>query len=206
MTALGENGTFRSVSQEVALAESPSDDPAAADDALLDAAQRGDLSAFERLYERHGARMKSIAANLLGSVADAEDVVQETFLKVHRGAAAFRGGARFSTWVYRILLNACYDVMRRRRRRPEAELPGAGWDLPAEGGDHPLRLVLEDAVARLDERPRAAFLMSAVEGFRHKEIGEILGITEAASRALLFEARRELQRMLWSGRTPEARA
>lgn len=206
MTALGENGTFRSVSQEVALAESPSDDPAAADDALLEAAQRGDLSAFERLYERHGARMKSIAANLLGSVGDAEDVVQETFLKVHRGAAAFRGGARFSTWVYRILLNACYDVLRRRRRRAEAELPGADWDLPAAGGDHPLRLVLEDAVARLDERPRAAFLMSAVEGFRHKEIGEILGITEAASRALLFEARRELQRMLWSGRTPEARA
>jgi RNA polymerase sigma-70 factor (ECF subfamily) len=189
------------------LAEYP-DDPAAADDALLAAAQRGDLSAFERLYERHGTRMKSIAANLLGSVADAEDVVQETFLKVHRGAAAFRGGARFSTWVYRILLNSCYDAMRRRQRRPESELPADGSagarDVPAAAGDHPLRLELEDAVARLDERPRSAFLMSAVEGFTHREIGEILGITEAASRSLLFEARRELQRMLWSGR--EARA
>ena len=208
MTALGENGTFRGVSQEDALADSPSDDPAP-DDALLEAAQRGDRSAFERLYERHGARMKSIAANLLGSVSDAEDAVQETFLKVHRGAAAFRGGARFSTWVYRILLNSCYDQMRRRKRKPEMELAPDGTpaarDLPA-AADHPLRLELEDAVARLGERPRTAFLMSAVEGFSHREVAEVLGISETASRSLVFEARRELQRMLWRGRAPEARA
>jgi RNA polymerase sigma-70 factor (ECF subfamily) len=210
LTALGENGTFRAVSQEVALDDSPSDDPAAPDDALLEAAQRGDRSAFERLYERHGARMKSIAANLLGSVSDAEDAVQETFLKVHRGAAAFRGGARFSTWVYRILLNSCYDQIRRRKRKPEIELAPDGTpaarNLPAAAADHPLRLELEDAVARLGERPRTAFLMSAVEGLSHREVAEVLGISETASRSLVFEARRELQRMLWRGRAPEARA
>jgi len=208
LTALGENGTFRAVSQEVALADLPSDDPAATDDALLEAARRGELSAFERLYERHGARMKSIAANLLGSSSDAEDAVQETFLKVHRGAAAFRGGASFSTWTYRILLNSCYDLMRRRRRKPETELAPEGTraslDLPAAGADQPLRLELEDAVARLAERPRTAFLMAAVEGFSHREVAEVLGISETASRSLVFEARRELQRMLWRGRTPEA--
>ena len=154
--------------------------------------------------------MKSIACNLLGSVSDAEDAVQETFLKVIRGAASFRGSARFSTWVYRILLNACYDAGRRRRRRPEGgeavDASGARLDLPAPGGDHRLRLELEDSVARLPERPRAVFLLSAVEGFTHPEIGEILGIPEGTSRALLFEARRELQRLLWPGRSREARA
>ncbi|HEY1434331.1 MAG TPA: sigma-70 family RNA polymerase sigma factor, partial [Thermoanaerobaculia bacterium] len=61
--------------------------------------------------------MKSIAMNLLGNAADAEDAVQEAFLKVHRGAARFRGGSSLSTWAHRILVNTCYDAMRRGRRR-----------------------------------------------------------------------------------------
>jgi RNA polymerase sigma-70 factor (ECF subfamily) len=154
--------------------------------------------------------MKSIACNLLGSVSDAEDAVQDTFLKVFRGASAFRGTARFSTWVHRILLNACYDAGRRRKRRPEGteapESADARLDLPAPGADHPLRLELEDSVARLPERPRTVFLLSAVEGFTHSEIGEILGVPEGTSRALLFEARRQLQRLLWTGSPPEARS
>jgi RNA polymerase sigma-70 factor (ECF subfamily) len=154
--------------------------------------------------------MKSIACNLLGSVSDAEDAVQECFLKVYRGAGAFRGRSSFSTWLYRILLNTCHDSMRRRRRRPEGESPAdasdARLDLPASGSDHPLRLELEDSLARLPERPRTVFLLAAVEGFTHREIGEVLGIPEGASRTLLFEARRELQRLLWTGRAREAGA
>jgi len=194
--------------QEVALPGPGPDDPAISDEELLGVAGRGDLEAFERLYEKHGGRMKSIAANLLGSVSDAEDAVQESFLKVYRGAATFRGGARFSTWIYRILLNTCYDSMRRRRRRPEGEDPAdssdARLDLPAAGSDHPLRLELEDSLSRLPERPRTVFLLSAVEGFTHRELGEVLGIPKATSRTLLFEARRELQRLLWTGRVREA--
>jgi RNA polymerase sigma-70 factor (ECF subfamily) len=195
--------------QEAALpGPEPEETTSLSDEELLEAARRGDRSAFERLYRRHGPRMKSIACNLLGSFSDAEDAVQETFLKVFRGAAAFRGTARFSTWIYRILLNACHDARRRRRRRPEGEDiredSSARLDLPAPGHDHPLRLELEDSVARLPERVRNVFLLSAVEGFTHPEIGEILGIPEGTSRTLLFEARRELQRLLWPGRRPEA--
>jgi RNA polymerase sigma-70 factor, ECF subfamily len=186
------------------------DAPPIADEELLEATRRGDLPAFERLYERHGARMKSIAGNLLGSASDAEDAVQESFLKIYRGAASFRGGSRLSTWIYRILLNTCYDLMRRRQRRPEGSTPSdasdARLDLPAVGPDHPLRLELEDSVSRLPERPRAVFLLAAVEGLSHAEIGEILGISEATSRTLLFEARRQLQRLLWTGGARQARA
>lgn len=199
---------FRPLAEEVALPAPGSDEPRITDEELLEAARKGERPAFEILYERHGARMKSIAANLLRSLPDAEDAVQESFLKVYRGAASFRGGARFSTWIYRILLNTCYDLMRRRRRHPEEEATGerSDADLPAPAFDHPLRLELEDSLARLKERPREVFLLSAVEGFTHREIGEVLSIPEATSRTLLFEARRELQRLLWRGRAGEAPA
>jgi RNA polymerase sigma-70 factor (ECF subfamily) len=146
--------------------------------------------------------MKSLAANLLRSAADAEDAVQDCFVKVFRGAAAFRGSARFSTWIYRILVNTCYDAMRRRGRQPEPRGPEEAVSDDAFGGatppvDHPLRLDLEESVAALPEKPKTVFLLNAVEGFSHGEIADILGIPEATSRTLLFEARRALQRRLW---------
>jgi RNA polymerase sigma-70 factor (ECF subfamily) len=175
--------------------------PLTADDPGMDAAvlqrcREGDLAAFESLYAAHGERMKSIAANLLGNVSDAEDAVQETFLKVYRAAGAFRGGSSVSTWIYRILVNACYDALRRSRRRPETPLPPRGPAVEAAGTDHPLRLALETAIRRLDPRERASFLLVEVEGFSHREAAEILGIPEPASRALLFKAKKRLRRTL----------
>ena len=143
--------------------------------------------------------MKSIAANILGSRTDAEDAVQETMLKAYRGAARFRGGASVSTWLFRILLNTCYDFLRQSRRRPEAPMPPAELEAstsPARGVDHPLRLSIEKALSRLDPRERTAFLLCEVEGFSHREAGEILEVGEGASRALLFRARRRLQKAL----------
>ncbi|MFY9552555.1 MAG: RNA polymerase sigma factor [Thermoanaerobaculia bacterium] len=156
----------------------------------------GNLPAFEQLFQKHGERMKSIAANLLGSVADAEDAVQETFLKVYRGASGFRGGASVTTWIYRILVNTCYDQMRRRSRRAEAPLP-AKIALASPGqSDHPLRLAIEAELRRLPARERAAFLLCEVEGFSHREAGEILEVPEATSRTFLFRAKRRLQQTL----------
>ncbi len=140
--------------------------------------------------------MKSVALNLLASPADAEDAVQEAFLKVYRGAARFRGGSSVSTWLYRILVNTCYDLMRRGRRRPEAPLPARIAMAPARESDHPLRLSIEMALSRLPERERTAFLLCEVEGFSHREAGEILEVSENASRTLLFRAKRRLQEAL----------
>ena len=150
----------------------------------------------------HAPRMKSIAWNLLGNTDDAEDAVQEAFLKIYRGAKTFRGGAAFSTWTYRVLVNTCYDALRRRRSRPVAssldEAGDAGRGVPAAppGADYPLRLALEKAVAHLKPRHRAVFLLFAVEGFTHGEIGRILGIPEGTSKTFLFEAKKTLQRRL----------
>jgi RNA polymerase sigma-70 factor (ECF subfamily) len=184
--------------KEFALTEEKAPDPAVGrDEELLQGCRQGSLPSFERLYEEHGARMKSIARNLLGSVPEAEDAVQDAFLKVYRGASHFRGGSSFATWVYRILVNTCYDRLRRQRRRVvERPLPAKIALAPASEPDHPLRLSIEAALSRLDERERNAFLLCEVEGFSHKEAGEILEISEGASRALLFKARRRLQHAL----------
>jgi RNA polymerase sigma-70 factor (ECF subfamily) len=174
-------------------------DPAVhGNDELLDGCRQGSLPSFERLYEEHGARMKSIALNLLGNVADAEDAVQDAFLKVYRGLSRFRGGSAFSTWVYRILVNSCYDLMRRTRRRAEGPLPAKIALAPASQSDHPLRLSIEAALRRLDTPERTAFLLCEVEGFSHRETGEILDVSENASRTLLFKARRRMQQELRS--------
>jgi RNA polymerase sigma-70 factor (ECF subfamily) len=150
--------------------------------------------------------MKSITLNLLGNVGDAEDAVQEAFLKIFRGAKTFRGGAAFSTWTYRILVNTCYDALRRRKSRPVAgPLDAAGAQVAVAAdpvADHPLRLALEKAVARLNPRHRAVFFLFAVEGFTHGEIARILGIPEGTSKTFLFEAKKKLQR--WLGARPEA--
>jgi RNA polymerase sigma-70 factor (ECF subfamily) len=182
-----------------------------ADAALAEACRSKDIAAFEQFYETHGAKMKSIAYNLLGNTTDAEDAVQETFLKVFRGIEGFKGDSAFSTWVTRILINNCYDMRRRRVRRPEmAELEeGPGLDgielPPASGTDHPLRMMLERSLARLSERNRTVFVLFEIEGFSHAEIAATLGISEASSKNTLFTAKRELRGMLGESRKAGAR-
>ncbi len=176
----------------------------AAGEELLEGCRRGEVAAFERLYELHGGRMKSIARNLLGSESEAEDAVQETFLKIYRGAGTFRGSAAVSTWIYRILVNTCYDQLRRRKRHPEDPLDAPsergqeGSLLPATASDQSLRLAIEQSLTRLAPRQRTVFLLSAVEGFSHREIAGVLDVSEGVSRTLLFEARRRLQELLWT--------
>jgi len=170
---------------------------AASDRQLAVRLRQGDVSAFERLYAVYGERMKSVAMNLTGNVADAEDAVQEAFLRAYRSATSFKGDSALSTWMYRIVVNVCHDLRRRRSARPEgsavdlddAVLPR--FEAPAQ--DHPLRLALEKALAGLDPRQRDVFVLFDVEGFTHREIGEVLGVPEGTSKGLLFEARRALR-------------
>jgi RNA polymerase sigma-70 factor (ECF subfamily) len=168
------------------------------DDQLVDGCKRGNLRAFERLYEIHASRMKSIAFHMLGSRPDAEDAVQETFLKVYRSVNAFEGQSSLGTWIYRILLNTCYDHGRKRQRLRESD--AALPDIPSRT-DVPLRISLERAIERLNERHRTVFLLFEVEGLKHSEIATILEVPEGTSRTWLFEAKRELKRTLMESRS-----
>jgi RNA polymerase sigma-70 factor, ECF subfamily len=174
------------------------------EDAELAAACRsGDLQAYERLYRLHGARMKNLARNILGSSSDAEDAVQETFLKVHRGIASFRSQSSFVTWTFRILVNTCYDARRSRLRKKEVAADEEQSDDAAPRPEphapvaHPsLRMALERAIANLTRHQRNVFLLYEVEGFRHAEISAMLEISEAASKNTLFQAKKNLRQML----------
>lgn len=167
---------------------------------LAAACSKGDSAAFERIYRTHGERMKSIAFNHLGNVSDAEDAVQETLLKVHRAAASFTGEASFSTWMYRILINTCYDALRRRKRRPEET---AIEEMPLErstpGVDDAKRITLRKLLGTLTEQRRTVFTLFEIEGLSHAEIASILGITEGNSKWILFSTKKQLQEM-WKSR------
>jgi len=185
-------------------------EPVSEDAALAAACQSGDLRGYERLYAMHGARMKNLARNVLGSSTDAEDAVQETFLKVQRSIASFRGQSSFVTWTYRILINTCYDARRSRLRKKEVATKDEDSEEtprmePRAPGAHPsLRMALERALAKLTRHQRDVFLLYEVEGFRHAEIAAMLEITETASKNTLFQAKRNLREMLEPPRSSSA--
>jgi RNA polymerase sigma-70 factor (ECF subfamily) len=181
------------------------------DAALASACQSGDLQAFERLYHLHASRMKSVARNLLGGISEAEDAVQDTFLKIQRSILSFRGQSSFATWSFRILINTCYDARRSRMRKKEVahdqpdETPTRPE--PRAASTHPaLRIALERALSQLTRHQREVFLLYEVEGFRHAEIASILEISEAASKNTLFQAKKNLRQMLEAPRGSAAEA
>lgn len=184
--------------------------PANTEDAALAAAcLAGELNAYERLYRLQGARMRNLARNLLGTQSDAEDAVQETFLKVQRYIGSFRGQSSFVTWIFRILVNTCHDLRRSRMRRKELaqEETEESDPLPKMKAAvaHPtLRMALERAIAKLTQHQRDVFLLYEVEGFRHAEIAGMLEITETASKNTLFQAKKSLRGMLEAPRSAEA--
>jgi RNA polymerase sigma-70 factor (ECF subfamily) len=180
------------------------------DQELAAACQAGQLHGYERLYLMHGKRMKNVARNLLGNTTDAEDAVQETFLKMQRGIGTFRGQSSFVTWTFRILINTCYDARRSRMRKKEVANEGTEESPipePRAPGAHPsLKLALERALAKLTAHQREIFLLYEVEGFRHAEIAEMLETTETASKNTLFQAKKNLRAILEPPRSQSAEA
>ena len=170
--------------------------PGEEDRRLAAACAAGDTRIFEEIYRRFGDRMKSIAWNHLGNSSDAEDAVQETFLKIHRAASTFTGEASFATWAFRILVNTCYDLLRKRKRRIE-EAPidetTETVERTAPSVDDAKRMTLRKLLDELPEQRRTVFTLFEIEGLSHAEIGTILGISEGNSKWILFATKKELQ-------------
>jgi len=128
---------------------------------------------------------------------DAEDAVQEGFLHAYRALDRFRPDQAFGAWLHRIVANAALDIARRRKVRAAEELTetvASPFRDPAEAGD--LRDRLRAALARLGDRQRAVIVLHDVEGFKHAEIGEMLGIPEGTARSDLHHARASVRRAL----------
>jgi len=194
--------------QNQAAADPAADAIRAEDSAMAAACRAGDLRAYERLYALHGAKMKNLARNLLGNSVDAEDAVQETFLKVQRSIGSFRGQSSFVTWTFRILVNTCHDARRSRSRKKEVAAEDTEQspmpELRAPGAHPSLRLALERALATLTRHQRDVFLLCEVEGMSHREVAATLDISEAASKNTLFQAKKNLRRILEAPRGSDA--
>lgn len=173
----------------------------AEDETLMLATGRGDRTAFALLVHRHLGRAGAIAGRMLGSAAEAEEVVQEAFLRVWQKAPSWKpdGGARFSTWLVRVLVNLCIDRRRRARYVPLEEAPE--MTDPAPGADEALataerRRRVETALTQLPDRQRAAVVLSYYEGLSNAEVAGALEVSVGAVESLLVRARRSLARLL----------
>ncbi len=170
------------------------------DDTLMARAAAGDRRAFALLVTRHAERVRSVALRFSGNAADADDVTQQAFLAAWRDARNWqRGRARFSTWIYRVAVNRCIDLARRRRVRswlsldavaePEDDAPDAA-ERAAQQSE--LAAVRRDMLA-LPEKQRAALLLAVQAEKSTAEIGEALGVSAGAAEQLLVRARRALR-------------
>jgi RNA polymerase sigma-70 factor (ECF subfamily) len=168
-------------------------------DPLDEAARRvasGDTAAYERIVNATSRSLVRLSARMLGSVADAEDVVQECFVKAYRSITAgkFDGRSSVKTWLYRIVTHASIDALRTRSRRPLADDPVHTSFGGAEVAE--ARVALVELSTWLDALPpdqRAALVLKAVEGFTTSEIAEILVTSEGAVEQRLVRARATLR-------------
>lgn len=171
-------------------------DPDAADDRdLARAFLRGEEAAFRALYGRHAPSLHLFVLRVLGgSARDAEDALQETWLRAAERLTSFRWESSLRTWLSGIALNRCRELLRARSRDGEApgEPPEPRSSAPAEED----RIDLERAVRALPDGYRMVFVLHDVEGRTHEEIGRLLGVEAATSKSQLSRARARLRERL----------
>ena len=202
----------RTYAQGVGVDVMPPDDTRAAvsradEHALVVRVQAGDMAAFETLFASYGARVFRQAMSLLGTEAEAEEVMQEVFLALYAKAQTFRGDAALSTWLYRLTANAALSRLRRRKRCPEVALdtylprfrhdghhlvqPVVDWSQDVERcyATAELRQLLQQAIEALRPLDKAVLVLSDIEELSNRDIGDILGLSVQAVKARLHRAR-----------------
>lgn len=160
-------------------------------------AAQGDTLAFERLYRRHVARMHSLARRMLsGDVAD--EIAQDIFVRAWQKVGLFRGESSFGTWLHRLAINLILarraDLAKQRDRYSNDEL--ALEHVPARTVMHEARMDFETALAKLPDGAREVFVLHDVEGYKHEEIAQLLGVTAGTSKSQLHRARMVLREAL----------
>jgi RNA polymerase sigma-70 factor, ECF subfamily len=168
-------------------------------------ARSGDATAFRALVDRHARAVFRLAYRMTGNEQDAEDVVQETFLKAYKNLDGFEARSNFGSWLHRIAANASYDVLRARARHAEEPLLEGEetWDVPASSPG-PERLALSAevdrrvarALRRLSPAERSAFVLRHYQGLSVEEIGAVLGCDAGATKSSIFRAVRKMREAL----------
>ena len=177
-----------------------------ADRELVRRAQQGDKEAFEVLVRKHHGRVFAVAGGILHTREDVEDIAQQVFLKAYFSIKRFDQRAAFSTWLYKITVNECWDLLRKRKVRPllyEADLSEEQthtYESREERGEYGVdvssRLEAREQVEQwlecLDEKDRTMLVLKEVEGFTVEEIAEIMGLNGNTVKVRLFRARQRV--------------
>ncbi len=173
---------------------------------LVRRAQANDKEAYEELIRRHQQRVFAVASGILRRHEDIEDIAQQVFVKAYFSLKRFDGRAAFSTWLYRITLNECWDLLRKKKVRPllyesdlseeQAQRVASAESADGPGPDIRQRLETRQRVDRLlaglEERDRLMLILKEVEGFSIEEIAEVLDLNANTVKVRLFRARRKV--------------
>lgn len=186
---------------------------------LMGAAQRGDVESFNALVRLYEGRIYNLAYRMLGDAESAADAAQDAFLSAYRNLRSFRGGS-FRSWMLRIATNACYDVLRARKRRPTVSL-----DIPEgdEGDDTPLQIpdtgespddvalrrelaaAIQEGLEHLPEDQRLTVVLSDIQGLSYEEIAQITDANLGTVKSRLSRGRARLREVLRAGELLPAR-
>ncbi len=178
---------------------------------ILRRAAAGDNEAFAELAERYSAPLYGLCFSMLGNKADAQDCVQETFLKAYSTIANFRQQSAVYTWLYRIAANTCYDLLRRRQRHPERSLDqplatedGELYQQVASEADLPDELLdrqetiaaVREAIEALPENLKRILILRDIENLSYEDIAVLENLRSGTVKSRLFRARRQLAALL----------
>ncbi|MCS7263237.1 MAG: sigma-70 family RNA polymerase sigma factor [Armatimonadetes bacterium] len=184
------------------------------EEALVQKAKRGDSQAFELLIERHYQRIYKLAFQMLGNGEDAADATQETFVKAYQQIRSFRGASSFATWLYRIAINTCRDMMRRNRAIPFSQISPEDEQNDFEPSTliepNPNEILAERekaelvwmALNSLPEDTRQILVLCDMQGFSYAEVAEILNLAEGTVKSRLHRARNAFKEV-WKRLTKE---
>jgi RNA polymerase sigma-70 factor (ECF subfamily) len=171
------------------------------DAALLRAHLDGDQTAFGALVLRHRDRLWAVALRTMGDREDAADALQDALLSAYRAAGRFRGDSAVTTWLHRIVVNACLDRIRRQKVRPTVPLPEIDTTV-APAPDRDTRLDVQAALAQLPLEQRAALVLVDVHGYAVTEAAEMLGVAEGTIKSRCARGRARLAVLLGYLRNP----
>jgi RNA polymerase sigma-70 factor, ECF subfamily len=176
----------------------PSDREPSSDKDLVQAAQRGDIRAFETLIHRYDKRVLSIALRFSHNSDDAKDIYQDVFMRVHRGLGKFEFQSEFSTWLYRVTTNVCLSHSASAKKKSESQRENSMAENFSEPKTHgpELRLYLQEALTTLSPNQKIAFVLKHDEGYDIKEIAAMMDCAEGTVKRHLFNAIERLRRVL----------
>jgi RNA polymerase sigma-70 factor (ECF subfamily) len=177
--------------------------PRSSDHALAFRAAKGEMDAFEELYQRHHRRVYSLCLRMTQNVQEAEDLTQEAFIQLYRKIGSFRGDSAFTTWLHRLTVNQV--LMHFRKRSVKMEKTTQEGETPIQivhGTENhrsmPVvdRIALDNAIKQLPPGYRSVFILHDVEGHEHEEVARVLGCSVGTSKSQLHKARMKLRKLL----------